>query len=206
MMVRAWALVALLLVACLPLWAQTATDATLPSVVQSPVEYPPAAVSAGEEGTVMVALEVDASGRARDVRVHASSGHPLLDEAALRSVAHWSFRPATRKGEPVAQPIRVPVAFRLDRQEGAMTAPSVASLGGSLLCLLGTAVWLIGFVWSVVLAKRRSILWLSGMVAVWIVTYPIFVAVHWSVAKRTLAVVLGGLFLCFLGLYIAPSA
>lgn len=106
----------------------------------------------------MVAVEVDASGQSRDVRVHASSGHPRLDEAALRSVPHWSFRPAMRKGEPVAQRILVPVAFRLQRDAGIMPAASAASLGGSLLCLLGTAVWLVGFVWSVVLAKRRSIL------------------------------------------------
>lgn len=44
------------------------------------------------------------------------------------------------------------------------------------------------------------------MVAVWFVTYPIFVAVHWSAAKRTLVVVVGGLLLFSLGLYIAPSA
>jgi TonB family protein len=206
-MVRTLALVALLLVVCTPLCAQTGTDFSAPSVAESPIQYPPEAASAGEEGTVMVALEVDASGRAHDVRVHASSGHPRLDEAALQSVARWSFRPAIRKGKPVAQRILVPVSFRLDREAGGLTAPpSAASLGGSLLRLLGTAVWLIGFVWSVILAKRRSILWLSGMVAIWIVTYPVFVVAHWSVARRTLAVVLSGLFLFSLGLYMAPSA
>lgn len=205
-MIRALALVALLLVWCPPLRAQTATDFSAPSVARSPVQYPPDAVSAGEEGTVMVALEVDGSGRAHDARIDESSGHPRLDEAALLSVSRWSFRPATRKGEPVAQRIRVPVAFRLDREAGVMRLPSAASMGGSLLRLLGSLVWLAGFVWSVVLAKRRSILWLSGMVAVWIVTYPLFVAVHWSVARRTLAVVLAGVFMLSLGLYIAPSA
>jgi hypothetical protein len=44
------------------------------------------------------------------------------------------------------------------------------------------------------------------MVAIWIVTYPVFVVAHWSVARRTLAVVLSGLFLFSLGLYMAPSA
>ncbi|MGN2244984.1 energy transducer TonB [Frateuria sp. GZRR33] len=159
-----------------------------------------------EEGTVMVALEVDASGRVRDARIHESSGHARLDEAALRSVSHWAFRPATRQGEPVAQRVLVPVAFRLDRKAGRMALPSAASIAGSLMCLLGSLVWLFGFVWSVVLAKRRSILWLSCMVAAWIVTYPVFVAVHWSVARRSLAVVLGGVFLLSVGLYIAPAA
>lgn len=205
-MIRALAIVGLLLLLSPLLRAQAASDFSAPSVATSPVQYPAAAVSAGEEGTVMVAVEVDASGRARDVSIHKSSGHPRLDEAALRSVSHWSFRPATSRGEPVAQRVLVPVAFRLEREAGTVTLPSAASIGGSLLCLLGTLVWLVGFVWSVVLAKRRSILWLSGMVALWIVTYPVFVAVHWSVAKRSLMAVLGGVFLFSLGLYVAPPA
>jgi len=205
-MVRAFVLAGLFLVASGPLWAQTATESSTPSVTSSPVQYPPGAISAGDEGTVMVALEVDASGRARDARIHTSSGFPRLDEAALQSVARWSFRPARNKGEPVAQRVLVPVAFRLNRVEGVMPAPSIASMGGSLLRLLGSLVWLGGFVWSVVLAKRRSILWLSGMVALWVLTYPAFLAVHWSVAKRTLGLVLGGLLMFSFGAYIAPSA
>jgi len=105
----------------------------------------------------------------------------------------------------VAQRVLVPVAFALERGAGGTASPSVASLVASLLCLLGTLVGLLGFVWSIVLAKRRSFLWLSGMVALWIVTYPVFVAVHWSVAKHTLVAVLGAVFLFCLGLYIAPS-
>jgi len=78
-MVCVWALAALLMVACPPLRGQTATDFTTPSIAQSPVQYPAAAVSAGEEGTVMVALEVDATGQPRDASIHESSGHPRLD-------------------------------------------------------------------------------------------------------------------------------
>lgn len=206
MTIRALTLAAVLLVACLPVKAQTASTDASAAVLKAPVQYPPAAVWAGEEGTAMVVLEVDTNGHARDASIHGSSGYPRLDDAALRSVAQWSFRPAVKDGKLVAQRLRVPVAFQLERNAGAIAAPSGAmGMTSSLLALLGSLVWLVGFGWSVVLAKRRSILWLSCMVAVWIVTYPVFVAMHWSGAKRSLAVVLGGIILFSLGLYLSPS-
>jgi hypothetical protein len=41
------------------------------------------------------------------------------------------------------------------------------------------------------------------MVPVWILTYPVFVAMHWSLAKRNLAVVSLGIVLACLGAYLA---
>ena len=50
----------------------------------------------------------------------------------------------------------------------------------------------------------RAITWLWGLVPVWILTYPVFVAMHWSDAKRNLVVVSLGIVLACLGMYLAP--
>lgn len=204
-MIDRWILTVLLLVASLPAMAQDTTRATTVSAVQTPVQYPASAVAAGEEGTVLVDVEVDATGQAHHARVHHSSGYADLDAAALKSLTRWSFRPATRNGEPMAQRVVVPVTFQLsDDARTAGQSPGATAIMSALLMMSGGLVWCVGFAWSVVLAKRRSRLWLSLMVALWAVTYPVFVVAHWSVAKRNLVVVLAGLGLSFVGLYLAP--
>jgi len=204
-MIGRWILTVLLLVTSLPAIAQDAPRATTVAAVQTPVQYPASAVAAGEEGTVLVDVEVDAKGQARHARIHQSSGYADLDAAALRSMTRWSFRPATRDGEPTMQRVVVPVTFQLkDAVQDAGLSPAATATVSALLMMSGGLVWWVGFGWSVILAKHRSRLWLSLMVALWAITYPVFIVVHWPVAKRTLAVVLGGLVLFFLGLYLAP--
>jgi protein TonB len=86
-----------------------------------PPVYPRAARERSEEGTVLVEVEVLASGRCGSVRVLASSGHPLLDEVAVRAVRQWVFRPARRFNQPVPFVVEIPITFRLidaDRSMG----------------------------------------------------------------------------------------
>ena len=45
--------------------------------------YPAMAKRLGQEGRVLVALRVDARGELVDVKVHRSSGHAILDKAAV---------------------------------------------------------------------------------------------------------------------------
>ncbi|MEO8747305.1 MAG: energy transducer TonB [Rhodanobacter sp.] len=207
MVLRGYVAVVWLVVACLSANAQATVGPTYPSVIHAPLKYPPSAVSAREEGTVLVIAEVDASGRAVDAKVEESSGHPDLDEAALQSISGWSFSPAMKDGKPIAHRVRVPINFQLRPQtmDSSSLREAIPAMESILLEILGSQIWLTGFIWSIVLAKRKSIVWLSGMVALWIVTYPIFVAMHWSSAKRNLIVVSLGISLVFLGLYLAPS-
>lgn len=207
MMFRKAAAAAWLFVACLAANAHAIADAARPSVVHAPVQYPSSAVAATEEGTVLLAAEVDASGRVVDAKIDKSSGYPDLDAAALQSIPQWSFRPATRDGRAVAQRVVVPVSFQLKRETAGVATLLEASsaMTSALLGALGSLIWVAGFVWSIVLAKRRSILWLSGMVALWVVTYPLFVVMHWSSARRSLMVVSLGIALLCLGMYLAPS-
>jgi len=91
--------------------AQTLT----PSVVHrvSP-QYPPAALSAGIQGLVKLRVRVDDQGRVVEADVAQSSGHPLLDRAALDVIYEWQFTsPDGARG--VAAEFVTPIEFRLRR-------------------------------------------------------------------------------------------
>jgi protein TonB len=79
-----------------------------------PPDYPAEAKRRGWQGKLMLRVEVSAAGAALGVTVATSSGHQVLDDAAVAAVAKWRFVPATRAGEPVAAAAEVPVAFRLE--------------------------------------------------------------------------------------------
>ena len=77
-------------------------------------DYPPAALRLEQQGEVMVKLRVLASGAAADVQVRSSSGHALLDEAALRYLRGARFIPAQdRSGQPGDSLVIVPIRFVL---------------------------------------------------------------------------------------------
>lgn len=77
--------------------------------------YPPLALRRGWEGTVRLRVTLDVQGHPSRVDLAASSGYPILDEAALAAVRRWQFRPATRLGEAVVATVEVPIVFKLKR-------------------------------------------------------------------------------------------
>jgi len=79
-----------------------------------PPDYPLEALRRGLEGTVLLRVHVAADGRVAKVEILDSSGHLILDAAAVRAVKSWRFAPATRGGRPVAAVVRQPVRFSLD--------------------------------------------------------------------------------------------
>ena len=74
------------------------------------VYYPPEAIAQGWEGEVRLLITLDEGGRITDVRVAVSSGHTLLDEAAVKAAYAARRLPAESRRE-----ILWPVSFRLDR-------------------------------------------------------------------------------------------
>lgn len=75
--------------------------------------YPELARKRGQEGTVNVRCQVDASGLVTGVALAKSSGFKLLDEAALKTVSKWKFKPGQKDGASVAGTVVVPVQFKL---------------------------------------------------------------------------------------------
>ena len=75
--------------------------------------YPPRARTLGQQGMVVLHAEVLPSGFSQNLEVAVSSGHRLLDGAALAAVRKWQFVPAYAQGQPVAHWVSVPVRFTL---------------------------------------------------------------------------------------------
>lgn len=75
-------------------------------------EYPPLLRDAGVQGTVNVWFFIRDDGGVGDVRIQESSGHPALDEAALRVARAMAFTPALNRGEPVPVWVAFPITFR----------------------------------------------------------------------------------------------
>jgi len=75
--------------------------------------YPASSRRAGEEGTGVFRVLVDANGRPLEVSVLTSTGHPRLDEAALTAIKKWAFSPALQAGQAVQSYTRVQVKFEL---------------------------------------------------------------------------------------------
>lgn len=78
--------------------------------------YPEDARAAGNQGTVMLFVKVDANGKVISVRVSGSSGFPSLDERARSTVANqWAFKPAKAGGVAVASDVIIPIRFTLNK-------------------------------------------------------------------------------------------
>jgi len=95
---------------------------------RAPVNYPPAALARGVEGTVSVEVKLDANGNVSDARV--LSGPDELRNAALQSVLQWHF---TRDAAGTTRVVGI--AFQAPKQDaatGAVAAPgaSAATAGG----------------------------------------------------------------------------
>jgi protein TonB len=78
-----------------------------------PPEYPSMARRKGYEGTVVMEVFVDREGRVRDLNLFQSSGHKVLDRAAMKAVKGWLFEPARRGEEKVDMWVKIPLTFRL---------------------------------------------------------------------------------------------
>lgn len=73
--------------------------------------YPPEALKAGVQGTVMVSVLVGRDGLVKQTRIVSSI--PALDAAAETAVRQWVFKPARNEGKPVAVWANVPIKFTL---------------------------------------------------------------------------------------------
>jgi protein TonB len=78
-----------------------------------PPVYPESARRRGQQGRVILQVNVSTDGLPVAVSVAQSSGVASLDAAALSAVQRWRFVPATRAGVPVAATAEVPILFRL---------------------------------------------------------------------------------------------
>ena len=79
--------------------------------------YPMEARKLGQEGLVVLVVDVDPRGNPSQVKVKQSAGYSSLDEAALKAVYRWKFSPAQIGKLPIESKAEVPIRFRLEKSE-----------------------------------------------------------------------------------------
>lgn len=76
--------------------------------------YPEEARARRLEGTVLLLVSLDASGRVTEAAIRRTCGHGSLDRAALRAVRSWRFDPARQNGTAIAAQVEIPIRFRFE--------------------------------------------------------------------------------------------
>ncbi len=78
-----------------------------------PIQYPPALYDQKVEGTVVLRLFVDSTGKLVPESTHVvdGSGYPALDSAAMAGAGKLRFAPAKRHGIPVSTLFLQPIEF-----------------------------------------------------------------------------------------------
>jgi protein TonB len=75
--------------------------------------YPSISRRLGEEGKVLLDVDILADGTVGEIKIKTSSGYPRLDQAALEAVKHWHYVPANRGGQPIPYWYVQPIVFSL---------------------------------------------------------------------------------------------
>ncbi len=75
--------------------------------------YPASSRRRGEEGVVVLQVELTETGTVANARIRSSSGFTGLDAAALGAVKTWRCTPATRNGQPMRATALQPFNFVL---------------------------------------------------------------------------------------------
>lgn len=85
-----------------------------PAAGNAPPRYPSTARRRGQQGEVLLRVQVLPDGTISSPAVVRSSGVASLDQAAQAAVSRWRFTPASSGGRAVEATVEVPVVFRLD--------------------------------------------------------------------------------------------
>ena len=94
-----------------PVTLSTELSVTCPEL--SPPSYPSLSRRLGEEGKLVLRVELDENGHVSTASVVESSSYKRLDEAALAAVKTWRCNPSLRNGQPVRAVALQPFNFVL---------------------------------------------------------------------------------------------
>lgn len=112
--------------------AEAQNDTKLPELLEFvEAEYPAEAAAKGLEADVVLALEIDETGKVTGASV-VESGGAAFDQAARAAALRFVFKPAERRGRPVKSRILYRYSFHYTAPPEP-AAPPVASLSASVL-------------------------------------------------------------------------
>lgn len=75
--------------------------------------YPPQGITNSWTGTTVIGFTIDTEGNIKNLQIKRSSGHPELDEAAIRCASSWRYKPAIQRGQPIEVPWTTNVKWSL---------------------------------------------------------------------------------------------
>ena len=73
--------------------------------------YPPLAIRRGQQGTVALGFEINRQGQINNIHVTQSSGHAILDRAAIQALSRVE-KLSSRPQQPHS--LQLPVSYRLE--------------------------------------------------------------------------------------------
>lgn len=86
-----------------------------PEYLRNPAPiYPGIAKRRGWEGLVLLRVYVNQAGDPVEVHIKSTSGYHILDQAALKAVREWKFKPASLGNQTFGAWLDVPVRFILE--------------------------------------------------------------------------------------------
>jgi protein TonB len=75
--------------------------------------YPQLAKKSGWQGTVVIRVVVQTNGMPGEAQIRKSSGHDILDKAAIEAIRSWRFSPAKDGNIPIRSAVDIPINFKL---------------------------------------------------------------------------------------------
>lgn len=94
---------------------------SLPKMVGKPHtcadQYPEDALRTGEQGVTQLGFKILTDGTVDAIKVITSSGSDRLDQAAIKCVANWHYRPAIKNGDIVEANWKANVTWKLNTAE-----------------------------------------------------------------------------------------
>lgn len=66
------------------------------------------------EGKVILLAKINKNGEIKELKINKSSGFDLFDEAALKGVSNWKFKPAEKEEKKVGVIVKIPIQFKLN--------------------------------------------------------------------------------------------
>lgn len=89
-------------------------DGPLSTLAKAPPVYPPAAKRRNIEGWIKVKFVVDEQGQVDKVSVLAAEPEGVFDQAVLRCISGWRFKPGTKGGIAVKALVEQTITFKLE--------------------------------------------------------------------------------------------
>jgi protein TonB len=90
-------------------------DSPLIPVVRIQAQYPRMAELRGLQGSVVVEFTVTMTGEVINARVVDANPRRIFDQAALKAIAKWRFRPQRIAGKAVARTVQQVFVFKLEK-------------------------------------------------------------------------------------------